>query len=69
MRPQDEAKRLVDTAGIRKRGKRDHTNRLEDLSVEEAVRALRYAQVRGLHTQWFVKRLCFLVMQSWLLIE
>lgn len=38
--------RLVDTAGIRKKGKRDHSTRLEDLSVDEAVRALRFAQVR-----------------------
>lgn len=68
MRPQDEAKRLVDTAGIRKRGKRDHTNRLEDLSVEEAVRALRYAQVRGLHTM-VCQKTVFSLMQSWLLIE
>jgi len=37
--------RLVDTAGIRKTGRQDHSNVLEQLSVTEALRAVRYANV------------------------
>ena len=37
--------RLVDTAGIRKTGRQDHSNVLEHLSVTEALRAVRYANV------------------------
>ncbi len=37
--------RLVDTAGIRRKGRQDHSNHLEQLSVDEALRALRYANI------------------------
>jgi len=34
---------LVDTAGIRKRSKRDHSNEIEDMSVLDAMRAMKVA--------------------------
>lgn len=37
--------RLVDTAGIRKRGRQDHRNLLEQWSVAEAFRAVQFANV------------------------
>ncbi len=36
---------LVDTAGIRKMSKRDHSNDIEDLSVRDAMRAMKIADV------------------------
>lgn len=36
----------MDTAGIRKKGRWDHKDKLERLAVEEALRAVRYANVR-----------------------
>ena len=36
---------LVDTAGIRKRSKRDHSNDIEDMAVEDAMRAMQVADV------------------------
>lgn len=36
---------LVDTAGIRKRSQRDHSNDIEDLAVASAVRAMKKADV------------------------
>lgn len=38
--------RLVDTAGIRRKGRWDYKDKLERLAVEEALRAVRYANVR-----------------------
>ena len=46
MQWQGQRVRLADTAGIRKRGRRDHSNPLENLAVDEAMRALRFAHVR-----------------------
>jgi GTP-binding protein len=37
--------RIVDTAGIRKRPKRDHANDIEDLAVQDAMRAMKVADV------------------------
>jgi GTP-binding protein len=37
--------KLVDTAGIRRYGKRDHSNQIENLSVRDAFRAIDSAQV------------------------
>jgi GTP-binding protein len=34
---------LVDTAGIRKRSKRDHSDEIEDLAVQDAMRAMKLA--------------------------
>ena len=36
---------LVDTAGIRRMAKRDHTNDIEDLAVRDAMRAMKIADV------------------------
>lgn len=36
---------LVDTAGIRKRAQRDHSTTIEDMAVEDAMRALKTADV------------------------
>ena len=36
---------LVDTAGIRRYGKRDHDDQIENLSVRDAFRAIDSAQV------------------------
>lgn len=37
--------RLIDTAGIRRKGKRDHSDQLENLSVDEAMRAIKFSHV------------------------
>lgn len=37
--------KLVDTAGIRKRPRRDHTDDIEDLAVQDAMRAMKVADV------------------------
>jgi GTP-binding protein len=36
---------LVDTAGIRKRSRRDHSDKIEDLAVDDAMRAMKVADV------------------------
>jgi GTP-binding protein len=36
---------LVDTAGIRKRANRDHSNDIEDMAVQDAMRAMKVADV------------------------
>jgi GTP-binding protein len=36
---------LVDTAGIRKRSKRDHSSEIEDMAVQDAMRAMKIADV------------------------
>ena len=37
--------KLVDTAGIRKRSQRDHSSDIEDMAVEDAMRAMKVADV------------------------
>lgn len=42
---QGRAVQLVDTAGIRKRPRRDHSDEIEDLAVQDAMRAMKVADV------------------------
>jgi GTPase len=41
----DRPVQLVDTAGIRKRSQRDHSSEIEDMAVQDALRALKVADV------------------------